>query len=133
MTALYRSPAKSSARGDRAKRKRWSPAALVRIARADRSGAADLSGRQIYILPTKYGLILAVLLTLMLVGSLNYGSNLGLLYTFLLTGVGLVTMLHTWRNLVGLRVYGKRADSVFAGQDASFEIELENPWHQTRG
>ena len=105
---------------------------LVRSARPERGANVTLRQRQIYILPTKYGLILGGLLFLMLVSSLNYASNLGFLYTFLLSGAGLVSVLHTWRNLLGLRVRGGRAESVFAGQDAWFAIELENPHRQPR-
>lgn len=112
--------------------RRWAPAFLQRVARADAAGAASISGRQIYILPTKYGLLLAIVLLVMLVGSLNYGSNLGLLYTFLLTGVGLITILHTWRNLLGLRIQGERAEPVFAGQEAVFDIRIDNPGRSPR-
>jgi len=103
-----------------------------RSARPGKGTPATLGQRHIYILPTKYGLILACLLVLMLIGSLNYASNPGFLYTFLLAGAGLVALLHTWHNLLGLRVRGGRAEPVFAGQEAGFWIELENPRRRPR-
>ena len=106
---------------------RWTPKGLLRFARGGAGKAATLGQRQVYILPTRYGLLFAGMLVAMLVGSLNYGSNLGFLYTFLLAGIGLSTMLETWRNLLGLQVHGGRAEPVFAGQDAWFCIELGNP------
>jgi len=99
---------------------------LRRLARSNRSGRAVVTPRRIYILPTGYGILFAILLLLMLLGSINYANNLGFLLTFLLVGLGLVTMLHTWRNLVGLALNSGRATPVFAGEDAYFEIQLIN-------
>ncbi len=105
---------------------KWTPKGLLRFARGGAGQAATLGQRQVYILPTRYGLLFAGMLLAMLVGSLNYGSNLGFLYTFLLAGIGLSTILETWRNLLGLQVHGGRAEPVFAGQEAWFNIELGN-------
>ena len=99
---------------------------LRRVARASGAGKAIITPRRIYILPTAYGTLFAVLLMLMLLGSINYANNLGFMLTFLLIGLGLVTMLHTWRNLLGLELYSSRATPVFAGDDARFEIQLTN-------
>lgn len=99
---------------------------LRRIARPDSAGKTLIAPRSIYILPTGYGFLYAVLLLLMLLGSVNYANNLGFLLTFLLIGLGLVAMLHTWRNLVGLELESGRAAPVFAGDDAHFEIRLIN-------
>ena len=85
---------------------KWTPKGLLRCARGGTGQAAILGQRQIYILPTRYGVLFAGMLLAMLVGSLNYGSNLGFLYTFLLAGIGLSTILETWRNLLGLQVHG---------------------------
>lgn len=86
-----------------------------------------ITPRCIYILPTGYGVLYTLLLMLMLLGSINYANNLGFLLTFLLSGLGLVTMLHTWRNLLGLELECSRATPVFTGDDALFEIRLINP------
>jgi uncharacterized protein (DUF58 family) len=88
--------------------------------------------RSIYILPSKQGLLLAILLMLMLVGSINYGSNLGYLFTFLLGGIWLTSILHTWRNLLGLSIMAQQAPPVFAGQEAGFSLLLENPGTKDR-
>jgi uncharacterized protein (DUF58 family) len=111
---------------------KWTPEGLLRFARGGAGQAATLGQRQVYILPTRYGLLFAGMLLAMLIGSLNYGSNLGFLYTFLLAGIGLSTMLETWRNLLGLQVHGGRAEPVFAGQEAWFSIELGNPRRSQR-
>lgn len=100
---------------------------FLRTARQDREGRATIRPRSIYILPTKQGIILAILLMLMLLGAINYGSNLGYLFTFLLGGIWLTSILHTWRNLLGLSIVGQHATPVFAGQEAGYKLLLENP------
>lgn len=93
----------------------------LRIVRVD-GEPATLGARYIYILPTRYGLLYAFILLAMLVGSINYTLSLGFVLTFLLAGMGVVAMLHTWRNLAYLKIESRRAEPVFAGEDAVFEI-----------
>lgn len=87
---------------------------------------AVLGLRRIYILPTRHGVLFAVLLLVMLLGSINYNNSLGYAFTFLLGSVGLVSILHTYRNLAGLRLTPGKAQPVFAGQEAQFPIHLHN-------
>jgi len=104
---------------------------FLRIARADNTPAI-LSRRHIYILPTRYGWLYAVVLIAMLVGSINYTLSLGFVLTFLLAGLGIAAMLHTWRNLAHLTVESRRVEPVFAGEDAVFEIVLAEPKNRAR-
>ncbi|MCU7904757.1 MAG: DUF58 domain-containing protein [Candidatus Thiodiazotropha sp. (ex Epidulcina cf. delphinae)] len=97
-----------------------------RRARPDRRGGVSVKPRSIYILPTKQGMLLAVVILLMLTGSINYGSNLGHLMTFLLGGIWLTAILHTWRNLLGLGLQPRQVASVFAGQTADFTLLMVN-------
>jgi uncharacterized protein (DUF58 family) len=83
-----------------------------------------LSRRHIYILPTRFGWLYGLLLVGLLTGSINYSISLGFAITFLLTGLGLITMLHTWRNLANLKIEAKRAAPVFAGEQAVFELTV---------
>jgi uncharacterized protein (DUF58 family) len=69
---------------------------------------------------------MALMLLLMLAGSINYGSNLGHLMTFLLGGIWLIAILHTWQNLLGLTIQPGEAASVFAGQTADFSLRVMN-------
>jgi uncharacterized protein (DUF58 family) len=86
-----------------------------------------LGQRRVFILPTRAGVVFAAILMLMLVGSINYGLGLGLVLTFLLGSFGITAMLHTFRNLAGLRVRPIRAEAVFAGETAHFGIGVHNP------
>ena len=86
-----------------------------------------LGRRRVYILPTRSGMLFALLIAVMLLGSINYNNNLGLAFTFLLIGLALVTILHTHRNLVGLQIRSGHAPPVFAGSMARFDLHLSAP------
>src|SRR3979490_1920287 len=79
-----------------------------------------------YILPTRFGIMLALLLIAMLIAGLNYNSNLGLAFAFLMVSIALVTMHHCNRNLLGLEVDVTTEADAFAGHEASFEFVLRN-------
>ena len=102
------------------------PSRFLRLVRPDAGGRVRVGRRQIYILPTRAGLGFGLLLLLMLLGSINYANNLGFLLTFLLAGLGVVAMLHTWRNLNGIEILAGRPQPVFAGDRARFPIRLRH-------
>ncbi len=85
-----------------------------------------LGRRQLYMLPTRYGLLFALVATVLLLASINYGNGLGYGLTFLLVSVAVVSMLHTHRNLHRLRVAPGGCVPVFAGETALFELVLTN-------
>ena len=89
-------------------------------------GPVVLTQRRIYILPTGQGLLFAVTIVLLLIGSINYNLSLGYVLTFLLAGLGVVAMLHTWRNLARIALRPGRVTPVYAGEHAVFSITLEN-------
>src|SRR5271167_3629195 len=82
--------------------------------------------RRIYILPTRFGIALAALLFAMLIAGLNYNSNLGLAFGFLMVSLVLVAMHHCHRNLLGLGVDLNVEVDAFAGGDAAFDFMLRN-------
>ena len=88
--------------------------------------------RQIFILPTRFGWLLGLLMFAMLMGSLNFNNNLGLLTTFIVAGLASNSMLIAFRNLNGLQVLRSAAEPVFAGQQATLLISLVNPSARTR-
>ena len=90
-------------------------------------GLITLNRRRIYILPTRRGLFFALLLLLLLIGSINYALSLGFILTFLLAGLGHVAMLHTYRNLSGAQISLGAIAPVFAGEHAQFMVNLEAP------
>ena len=105
--------------------KRWFEQILSR--RGPLNPPFSLHYRQIFILPTRFGWFFGLLLFAMALGGLNFNNNLGLLLTFLLAGVGQLSMLLSFRNLLRLRIDQVAADDVFAGQHADFGILIVNP------
>ena len=91
-----------------------------------------LDKRRVYILPGKMGFIFAAMLFAILLASMNYGNSMGFALTFLLASLGLVAMHHCHGNLTGTVVQAIGAQPVFAGEDAVFEILLQNSEHSAR-
>jgi uncharacterized protein (DUF58 family) len=87
----------------------------------------QLSQRNVYILPTKAGLVFAGTLLIMLVASINYQLNLGYVLTFLLMGSGIVSMHITHATLRGLSLRMRPAAQGFAGDAALLDVVLINP------
>lgn len=85
-----------------------------------------LHRRRIYILPTALGIGFAMAVFGMLLASMNYNNNMGFALTFLLAGLGLVTMHWCHENLSGVIARGFRLRPSFAGQPARLEVSLEN-------
>jgi uncharacterized protein (DUF58 family) len=92
-----------------------------------------LTQGNIYILPTKAGLVFALTLVLMLLASINYQLNLGYALTFLLAGAGLVSMHLTHGTLRGLTMHLRPVLPVFAGEAASLEVVFTNPGAERYG
>lgn len=91
-----------------------------------------LTQRRVYVLPTRQGFAYAVSMVVMLVGAINYNLSLGYALVFLLTGLGITAILHTFRNLVQLQVAVGRCEPVFTGELANFGIVLTNQRDESR-
>ena len=86
----------------------------------------SINRRRIYILPTRFGIMLAPILAAMMIAGLNYNSNLALAFAFLMASMALVTMHHCNRNLLRLSVDVTPEVDAFAGREAVFEFALHN-------
>lgn len=95
-------------------------------------GRIVLTQRRVFLLPTRAGLAFALALGVMLLASINYNLSLGYLITFLLGGLGIVAILQGFRNLVGLAILPGKAEPVFAGGLARFDLILGNEREQPR-
>jgi len=93
-------------------------------ARSPRSDTFELTQRNVYILPTRAGLMFAATLVVLLVASINYQLNLGYVLTFLLAGSGIVSMHVTHNQLRGLVLHLRPLAPVFAGDTATLELVL---------
>ncbi len=114
---------------------RWpSPAGFVRArfrrwlqSRLPRTDMLLLTQANIYILPTRAGLMFGLTLLVLLIASINYQLNLGYVLTFLLAGSGAVSMHLTHATLRGLTLHLKPTAPVFAGEPAILNVVLTSP------
>jgi uncharacterized protein (DUF58 family) len=103
------------------------------LARLPLSDTVTLGQRNIYILPTRAGWAFAATLLLMLLAAINYQLNLGFALTFLLFGVGVVSMHLTHGTLRGLTLHLRPTSAVFAGDAAALDVVITNPGRLRHG
>jgi len=115
------------------------PAAFVRErfrrwwqSRLPLSDTLTLTQRNVYILPTRPGLMLAITLLVLLVGSINYQLNLGYLLTFLLAGSAAVGMHVCHATLRGLTLILLAPAPQFAGASTTLSVVLNNTRRSVR-
>lgn len=87
----------------------------------------NLSHRRIFILPSKRGMGFLLLIVLVLLIAFVYNNSMAYMLSFLLSGIFLVTIMHTFRSLSGLVVSKGQCKPVFTGEIARFNIVIENP------
>lgn len=107
----------------------WQWRARLRQWWQGRLTAADavlLTQRNVYILPTRAGLMLALTLGVLLIASINYQLNLGYLFTFLLAGCAAAGVWVGHGTLRGLGLRLLPPQPVFAGQPAFLDVRLSS-------
>jgi len=113
---------------------RWNFKRFLRAAKLNKQGLISIGPRQIYILPTRFGIMFGTLIIAMLIGAINYANNLGYLLTFFLGAIGVLAIVHTWKNLLDLQVNIEAVtQAVFAGQSFEMSVNVSNPTKQFRG
>ncbi|MCA1792375.1 MAG: DUF58 domain-containing protein [Desulfotignum sp.] len=83
-----------------------------------------LTRKQIFIRPTRHGLLFLTILGAMMAGSINYNNNAGFILVFLLGGMALISLFYSLHNLAGMDFTFVSARPVFAGQTAAFTIQV---------
>jgi len=94
--------------------------------RAHQGRSVALGYRQILILPTRGGLVFTAMVLAIWVGAVNYSNNMAFVLCFLLLGLALVAMIHTFRNLLGLQITAAYPEPVFAGGHAHVPVRIDN-------
>lgn len=89
-----------------------------------------LRGRRIFIVPTRFGFVYVGFLVLILLGAVNYSNSMGHLLCFLLASMGIIAMLHTYRNLARVDFKHAYAEPVFCGQTINFTLVFDNSTRQ---
>lgn len=85
-----------------------------------------LDRHRIYILPTGFGLFIALILGAMLLGALNYNNNPALLLGFLLASTAVLSLHATHLTLSGVRLRAAHALAVHAGEPLLLKLLLES-------
>lgn len=85
-----------------------------------------LAQRRVYILPSKMGIYFAAMMLVMLLGAVNYNNSLAYALTFLLASIFFISILHTYRNLLHLRIDVGHTPAVFCGETAEVPVSLDN-------
>lgn len=94
------------------------------IRRFPRRRTVTLTQNRIYILPTGAGAGFCVVLLLLLLLAINYENNLAYALTFLLAGIFVISIIHTYGNLAGLQVSALAGRACFRGDKAGFSLQL---------
>ncbi len=97
--------------------------ALTRL-RAPESLPILLHRRRIYVLPTVFGMVFALLLLIMQLGALNYSNNPALLLTCLLASAAWMSLYAGFRTLVGLELVAVSAAECHAGESVSARLRF---------
>ena len=97
---------------------RW----LVR--RVPPSREVTLDQKNLFIFPSPAGFLYLLLLLGLVIGAINYENNMLFISAFLLAGLFVVGILHTFGNLAGLTLRAGHAQPVFAGHDVRFNLAL---------
>lgn len=83
-----------------------------------------LTRRRIYILPTRFGVMFAVIDFTMLLAAMNYSNSMMFALSFLLAALGLVAMHRCHAMLDALTLTALPCAPVFAGDDLHFRFSL---------
>lgn len=86
--------------------------------------STTLTQRNVYILPTRPGWMMALTLLVLLVASINYQLNLGYVLTFLLTGTAVIGMHVCHGTLRGITMNLVAPDAHFVGASVPISIHL---------
>jgi uncharacterized protein (DUF58 family) len=91
-----------------------------------------LRNRRLFIFPSAAGGLFTALLVVLWLTATNFENNLIFGLTFLLAGLFVVTIFHTYANLHGIEVGPVRGGSGFAGESVDFAVALRNPGRRSR-
>jgi len=86
-----------------------------------------LSRKDFSLFPTQHGYLFLGILLAMLLGSINYNNNAGFILVFFLGSMALISLVHSYKNLVETRISLGDADPVFSGETAFFPVAMNSP------
>ncbi len=85
-----------------------------------------LRNRRLYILPTRFGYVFAMMLLFLFLAAINYQNSMAFVLTFMLTGLGIISLWQTHKNLLGICVHLRIPRPVFSGEDCEFKFDVSH-------
>lgn len=102
-------------------------------ARIERKGNRLVLGtRSVYVVPTRYGFIMACVLFLLLLVATNYSNSMAFMLTFLVASICLIGMYQTYGNMSQLEFKTTPVEPIFAGQNAVFSFVVTSLNNRSR-
>ena len=89
-------------------------------------GSILLHNRRLYILPTRFGYLFAVMLLFLFLAAINYQNSMAFVLTFMLTSLGIVSLWYTHKNLLGISVHMQIPRPVFCGEECEFRFDISH-------
>ncbi|NQV68776.1 MAG: DUF58 domain-containing protein [Pseudohongiella sp.] len=90
-----------------------------------------LNRKNIFILPTRHGLLFVLATALIFIYAINYATSLAFGLTFLMVSIFILAILHCFNNLNQLTLASKSSPPVFCGEEASFKVHLSRSTNKT--
>lgn len=88
--------------------------------------AIFLHNRRLYILPTRFGYMFAIMLLLLFFAAINYQNSMAFVLTFMLISLGIISLWHTHKNLLGINVSLQIPRPVFCGEYCEFNFDVSH-------
>jgi len=85
-----------------------------------------LHNRRLYILPTRFGYLFAIMLLLLFFAAINYQNSMAFVLTFMLISLGIISLWHTHKNLLGINVSLQIPRPVFCGEYCEFKFDVSH-------
>lgn len=92
-----------------------------------RVGQITLNRNRVFVFPTARGLLFVICAVCVFIAGTNYSNNLILGTGFLLFSLFMVTIWHSFLNMLGLTIIAGGAEPVFLGEYAQFNLGLKRP------
>ena len=83
-----------------------------------------LNRKNIFIIPTRNGLLFVFCSGLVFIAAINYAVSLAFALAFMMVSIFILSILHCFNNLNQLTLESRSARDVFCGEEACFTVQL---------
>ena len=89
-------------------------------------GGVLLHNRRLYILPTRFGYLFAMMLLFLFLAAINYQNSMAFVLTFMLTALAIVSLWYTHKNLLGITIQMQIPRPVYCGENCEFRFDVSH-------